>query len=175
VTSPARVTTCDRPRSTVVRFEDSVSGPRARMFPISERDRTTASLLTTVRLTACDYFRGDHQGVIARHGSRCERSASVRSRAGSASRIPLAISAWSLAHQPLERLPEGRARSHNQRSEQFHEAWHLWFAELDSLAETLAPCGVAPTSALNRAAKAERDKFASPASVPTVQECSGCR
>jgi hypothetical protein len=45
-----------------VRFEGSELGSRARIFPKSERDRTTASLLTTVRLSACDCFRVDHSG-----------------------------------------------------------------------------------------------------------------
>src|SRR5580704_6472640 len=108
------------------------------MFPISERDRTTASLLTTVRLPACDYFRGDHQGVITRRGSRCERSASDRSRAGSASRIPLAISAWSLAHQPLERLPEGGLGVITNAASNFMKLRICGSQKLDSLAEPVA-------------------------------------
>jgi hypothetical protein len=108
------------------------------MFALSERDRTTDPPLATAGLSVCNCFRVDHQGVIAWRGSHYQRIANDFSRAGSASRIPLAISAWGFAHQPLERLTERRLGVITNAASNLMKLGVCGAQKLDSLAETVA-------------------------------------
>jgi hypothetical protein len=73
-----------------------------------------------------------------RRPPHCERSAKDFSRVGSAFHISLAIRAWSLAHQPLERLREGRLGVITNAASNFMKLAICGSQKLDSLAETVA-------------------------------------